>query len=966
MQRPCLYLQIFFTHDEEEVENRIKLVDSLKTALRTQPMSFVLRFLELNGLECLLDFLSSMDYATAHSAIHTSVLACIKALMNSSEGRSHVLAHPNGLDIVAQSLAMGSVRTKVLVLEMLGAVCLVPGGHRKVLDAFVHFQKYSAERTRFQTLINELDTTTDQYQDEVSLKTAIMSFINAALKYGPGQTQLEFRLHLRYEFLMLGIQPIIEKLRTHDNATLNRHLDFFEMVRAEDDKELAKKFDMSHVDTRSATAMFDLLRKKLSHSVAYQHVLSVLFHFLQLPCGNGPATIQHWQLIDRMVQQISLQTKGSDPDQRPLSIDVKKMIKQLASENTMKEVSQKMRELHRESDDLAAKLAKKQRECEIKAEEKEELMATLTKIKAKLDKETAGHIDTKAHINDLNQQLSDLSQLVDMERAERLRLEHAVKTGSLPDDAKAGCFGSNETHCTGVPPPPPPPPCIPPPPGGGPPGPPPPPGMAPSIAASISSLPKKNTPKSSQPLKSFNWAKLPENKVKETVWSDLDDTKLYKNLDLDEFEKTFSAYQRPPEDSQENLKSTSAKSSELSVIDGRRAQNCTILLSKLRMSNAELVKAIEKVDAEEEIPKDMCEQLLRYVPSPEEAQMLSEHAHEMEQMARADRFLFEMTRISHYEQKLTAIYYKKKFSERMADAKPKVEAVLEASKEIQKSRRLKRLLEIVLAFGNYMNKGHRGNAFGFRLNSLNKIVDTKSSLDRKVTLLHYLSDVVEKKFPDLTKLSHDIQHVHPAAKVNLTELENDMKTLRIGLKDIEQEVQHQKSTDSCSTKFISVMSDFLSVATYNFSELDDQFKDAKEKYEQVVKQFGEDPRSIQPEEFFGIFDLFLASFSEAKKDNERFKRQKLEEEKRNALMEAKMKMEKEKSKLRVNGESGEKKRKKAQGEKEEGEFDDLISALRTGDVFGEDMAKLKRTRRKPSLPKQASVETVRERVGPKA
>lgn len=39
-------------------------------------------------------------------------------------------------------------------------------------------------------------------------------------------------------------------------------------------------------------------------------------------------------------------------------------------------------------------------------------MATLTKIKAKLDKETAGHIDTKAHINDLNQQLSDLSQLV--------------------------------------------------------------------------------------------------------------------------------------------------------------------------------------------------------------------------------------------------------------------------------------------------------------------------------------------------------------------------------------------------------------------------------------------------------------------------------------------------------------------------------------------------------------------------
>ena len=49
----------------------------------------------------------------------------------------------------------------------------------------------------------------------------------------------------RYEFLMLGIQPVMEKLRKHENETLNRHLDFFEMVRIEDEKELAKRFEMS-------------------------------------------------------------------------------------------------------------------------------------------------------------------------------------------------------------------------------------------------------------------------------------------------------------------------------------------------------------------------------------------------------------------------------------------------------------------------------------------------------------------------------------------------------------------------------------------------------------------------------------------------------------------------------------------------------------------------------------------------
>lgn len=47
-----------------------------------------------------------------------------------------------------------------------------------------------------------------------------------------------------------------------------------------------------------------------------------------------------------------------------------------------------------------------------------------------------------------------------------------------------------------------------------------------------------------------------------------------------------------------------------------------------------------------------------------------------------------------------------------------------------RSKRLTQVLEVVLAFGNFMNKGQRGNAFGFKISSLNKIADTKSSIDR--------------------------------------------------------------------------------------------------------------------------------------------------------------------------------------------------------------------------------------------
>ena len=71
---------------------------------------------------------------------------------------------------IAQSLRTTNIRTKVLseylifeksnrelvwqsyfsAYEILGALCLVPGGHRKVLSAMDHFQNFAMERARFQ------------------------------------------------------------------------------------------------------------------------------------------------------------------------------------------------------------------------------------------------------------------------------------------------------------------------------------------------------------------------------------------------------------------------------------------------------------------------------------------------------------------------------------------------------------------------------------------------------------------------------------------------------------------------------------------------------------------------------------------------------------------------------------------------------------------------------------------------
>ena len=44
------------------------------------------------------------------------------------------------------------------------------------------------------------------------------------------------------------------------------------------------------------------------------------------------------------------------------------------------------------------------------------------------------------------------------------------------------------------------------------------------------------------------------------------------------------------------------------------------------------------MDKNNEIPKDMVEQLLKYVPSQEETALLDEHSQKLDEMARADRW----------------------------------------------------------------------------------------------------------------------------------------------------------------------------------------------------------------------------------------------------------------------------------------------------------------------------------------
>jgi len=87
-----------------------------------------------------------------------------------------------------------------------------------------------------------------------------------------------------------------------------------------------------------------------------------------------------------------------------------------------------------------------------------------------------------------------------------------------------------------------------------------------------------------------------------------------------------------------------------------------------------------------------------------------------------------------------------------------------ALREIVDSTKLKEVLSIVLAVGNYVNAGTpRGGAYGFKLEALTKVRDFKSN-KAGVSLLHYLGEFIEKHYPDNSNWLEEVAHIEAAVQ----------------------------------------------------------------------------------------------------------------------------------------------------------------------------------------------------------
>ncbi|KAI9146343.1 hypothetical protein BKA69DRAFT_1034590 [Paraphysoderma sedebokerense] len=524
----------------------------------------------------------------------------------------------------------------------------------------------------------------------------------------------------------------------------------------------------------------------------------------------------------------------------------------------------------------------------------------------------------------------------------------------------------------GLPPPPPPPPPSmggmpppppPPPPMGGMPPPPPPPGFGPAMPLLPPRRKRKYIP--SVALKQLQWDKLPDFSVKNTIWKGSIE-ELEKGIEPDEkwsqvlgenvfneIEEKFPARQVKVMKKEEKEK---LEVKEVSVVDPKKAYNISVLtifaflrtsdimLGRLRQYTfTDLRQAILQLDFEVMTPQ-IIKQFLKYVPSAEEIGQLNAYKdNRVVNLAKADRFFVEMLRIDRYEHRLKAINYMCSFDERYKDLDHDVNAIIEASESLESSECLAKFLDMVLMMGNYMNNGFRGGAWGFKIGSINKLIDTKAN-DSKTTLLHFLANLIQRKVPDILEFTNEIKPVSEACRVNFELLNTELNLLRSGLRDIINELErfHNNPNGGDEDKdkqdrFKSVMSEFKIRIEGLMKDLNVRVTKMEKCYKSVVQLFGEDPDKMGPEEFFGIFKTFLTSFETALSDNQKQREaEELKAKRRKIHRESREKKElKEMSNKRhpVN------ERIELEGKRNDGgkinEMDDLLNSLKKGGDFFE-------------------------------
>lgn len=331
-------------------------------------------------------------------------------------------------------------------------------------------------------------------------------------------------------------------------------------------------------------------------------------------------------------------------------------------------------------------------------------------------------------------------------------------------------------------------------------------------------------------------------------------------VDVGELETLFTA-RRPK---QEDVKPKIAPVKKpKGCVDMKRSNNILIALARLKIDFGSL-RSIILTAEDDMLSADNLQAVRSCLPTMEEMKTVRDFSEGGGELGDAEKFFLEMTRVPNAMGKVDALIFRRDFAALVESVQTSLDIFDEVCRKLKGSEQLARILEIILALGNILNRGtSRAHASGFKLKSLEMLKETRAS-NRSTTLLHYLAKTVKTKSVELLEFPSSLGRLEEAAKISLATLQSDSAALKRAVEKTRTEIDRSGGVPA-SQPFYDNMVSFVEKAEAEAAALEARLHVTKDLSAALVAYFGEPGASV--EDVIKTLGSFSKSFLQAVADN---------------------------------------------------------------------------------------------------